>query len=174
MAWLMGVARTWREDARMNNNSPPPPPGNRALRKGRHSEPGRIYHLTATTQNRAPIFADHHAAWAACRRFEDRGVLGDARLLAWVLMPDHAHWLLELGMSRALPKVVESLKSASARDANTAIGRRGPLWARAYHDRALRQEDDLRTVARYIIANPLRAGLVQRIGDYPYWNAIWL
>jgi hypothetical protein len=29
-------------------------------------------------------------------------------------------------------------------------------------------------MARYIIANPLRAGLVDRIGDYPLWDAMWL
>ena len=29
-------------------------------------------------------------------------------------------------------------------------------------------------VARYVIANPKRAGLVERVGDYPYWDAIWL
>ena len=32
----------------------------------------------------------------------------------------------------------------------------------------------LRDVARYIVANPLRAGLVERVGDYPYWDAVWL
>src|SRR5690606_2906564 len=87
MAWLMGVAHAWREDARMSTIPPMSSPGNRALRKGRYSEPGRIYHLTTTTQNRSAIFADHRAAWAACRRFEDRRLLGDARMLAWVLMP---------------------------------------------------------------------------------------
>jgi len=29
-------------------------------------------------------------------------------------------------------------------------------------------------MARYIVANPLRAGLVERIGDYPLWDATWL
>jgi hypothetical protein len=29
-------------------------------------------------------------------------------------------------------------------------------------------------VARYIVANPLRAGLVSRVGHYPFWNAVWL
>ena len=31
-----------------------------------------------------------------------------------------------------------------------------------------------RAAARYIVANPLRAGLVKQIGDYPLWDAIWL
>ena len=148
--------------------------GHRALRRGRSSLPNQVYHLTVATADRAPIFADHRAAWAVCRRFEDRRLLVGARMLAWVLMPDHSHWLLQLGESKSLQKTVESLKSSTARDANAALARRGPLWARAYHDRALRCDEDMLAIARYIIANPLRAGLVQRIGDYPSWNATYL
>lgn len=70
--------------------------------------------------------------------------------------------------------VVNRLKSASARHVNRFIGRQGALWQRAYHDHALRSEESLREVARYIIANPLRAGLAHRIGDYPFWNAVWV
>lgn len=42
------------------------------------------------------------------------------------------------------------------------------------HDRGLRGEESLIEVARYIVANPLRAGLTDRIGDYPYWDSVWL
>lgn len=38
----------------------------------------------------------------------------------------------------------------------------------------MRREDDLRAAARYIIMNPVRAGLVEKVGDYPLWDAIWL
>lgn len=148
--------------------------GHRALRKGRTSLAHHVYHLTVITAGRVPVFANPLAARAACRRFEDVALLGDARMLAWVLMPDHAHWMLQLGESKPLHKVVESLKSFSALDANAALDRRGPLWCRAYYDRALRCDQDLLTVARYIVANPLRAGLVECIGQYPYWNSIYL
>ena len=95
-------------------------------------------------------------------------------MLAWVLMSDHAHWLIQLGETEGLESLVSRLKGNSARKANAALGRRGPVWQRGFFDRALRSDDDLQVVARYVIANPLRAGLVQRIGDYPYWNAAWL
>jgi REP element-mobilizing transposase RayT len=95
-------------------------------------------------------------------------------MLAWVLMPDHAHWLLQLGEKDELGIVVNRLKSSSSRLANRVLDRQGMFWAPAYHDHALRAEEDLLNIARYIVANPLRAGLVQRIGDYPFWNAIWV
>lgn len=99
--------------------------GHRALRKGRASLPNQVYHLTTVTAGRAAVFADSGAAWTACRRFDDAALLGDARMLAWVLMPDHAHWLLRLGEAKSLQKVVESLKAFSALDANAALARRG-------------------------------------------------
>lgn len=143
------------------------------MRKGRVSLPGQIYHVTVATMQRKPVFSDFDLACAAARTFTDRAVLGDASLLSWVLMPDHAHWLLQLG-GDALPALVNRLKSASARQVNRARGKTGPVWARAYHDHAVRREEDVRTLAAYIIANPIRAGLVDRAGAYPLWDACWL
>jgi REP element-mobilizing transposase RayT len=73
-----------------------------------------------------------------------------------------------------LPALMLSTKSYSARAVNAALNRRGPLWQRGFHDRAVRREEDLQAVARYIVANPLRAGLVRRVHDYPLWDAKWL
>ena len=55
---------------------------------------------------------------------------------------------------------------------SVTLGQR--IWQRGFHDHALRAEEDIIDAARYIVANPLRAGLCQKIGDYPYWNAQWL
>ena len=89
-------------------------------------------------------------------------------------MPDHAHWLLQLGDTEPLRRVVARLKTVSAERVNACSRRMGAVWSRAYHDRALRADEDMAAVARYIVANPLRAGLGRRVGEYPYWNAIWL
>ena len=151
-----------------------PRSGHRALRKGRVSVPNCVYHLTVATAGRVSVFADPLAATAACRCFHDPALLPGARMLAGVLMPDHAHWLLQLGETERLHRVVARLKTVSAERVNAGIRRTGPVWNRAYHDRALRDDEDAAAVARYIVANPLRAGLARRVGDYPYWNAVWL
>ena len=149
-------------------------PGHAALRNGRASIGHTAYLITTTTQNRKPLFTHFPAACSAARCFEDATLLRESRMLAWVLMPDHAHWLLQLGDKDSLGEVIGRLKSASSRHTNRALNRTGPLWSKAFHDHALRAEEDLQAVARYIVANPLRAGLVRRIGDYPFWNAVWL
>ena len=148
--------------------------GHAALRKGRVSIANGIYLVTATTVERSKIFENFHAACAASQCFEDKAVLGDAAMLAWVLMPDHAHWLIGLGEHDALSVVINRIKSASARHANKVLERKGALWSKTFHDHALRVEDDLQDTARYVVANPLRAGVVKSLGEYPFWNAIWL
>ena len=148
--------------------------GHSALRRSRVSITNHIYHVTIATRAREPLFLDFHAASAAARCHQDQICLKDTIMLAWVLMPDHAHWLLQLGECDSLPAVVTRLKCATARNANRVLKRKGSLWARAYHDQALRNERQLLATARYIVANPLRAGLATQLGDYPFWNAIWL
>ena len=95
--------------------------------------------------------------------------------LAFVVMPDHVHWLFSLPVNLALSKVVGAVKSNSARQVNGSIAGQGcAVWQRGFHDHALRRGEDVLHIARYIVANPLRAGLVKRIGDYPLWDAVWI
>jgi REP element-mobilizing transposase RayT len=144
------------------------------LRKGRYSEPGREYLVTAVVHGRLPLFRDIIAARACIRALaaSERGT--DGRWLAWVLMPDHFHGLLRLGPETGLSELVRRFKGTSARAVNRTLGRHDPLWQPGFHDRALRQDEDRLAAARYIVANPLRAGLVTRLADYPHWDSIWL
>ena len=148
--------------------------GHAALRRSRYSSPQQIYHVTLVTKNRTPLFLDFDAACVAARCFQDATILDDSAMLAWVLMPDHAHCLLQLGEHDSLPALVTRLKCASARNANEVLRRKGAVWGRAYHEHAVREEAKVVPIARYLVRNPLRAGLVTRLGDYPFWNASWL
>jgi putative transposase len=148
--------------------------GHGALRRGRASIEGQVYMVTFVTQGRRPRFRSFRVARAAAGSLADIESQSDARLLCWVLMPDHFHALLELGGAEPLERVAHRLKAGMARAANRALRRGGRLWSRAFHDHALRQDEDLLATARYVVANPIRAGLVRRVGDYPFWNAVWL
>ena len=139
------------------------------LRKGRFSESGRAYLVSTVTQGRDRLFAD----WRVGREVAHALVDSPVDTLAWVLMPDHLHWLLQLH-DATLGDVVGSMKSRSARAVNARLARKGSVWQKGFHDHAVRAEEDLRALARYVVANPLRAGLVRQIGDYPLWDAHWL
>ena len=139
----------------------------RELRKGRYSQPGQIYLVTTTTLYREKVFGDFFAARLLIRTLRAESELSGCQTLAFVVMPDHLHWLLRLERGE-LSAVVGRVKSISAR----RIGR--PVWQAGFYDRALRQDEDLQAMARYVVANPLRAGLAPRLGLYPHWDAIWL
>ncbi len=150
-------------------------PGNRALRRGRVSIAGHIYHVTSRATDDTQPFRNPGSAFEACRAIHRYFLSSDAKCLAWVLMPDHAHWLIELGVTESLPDVVGTLKKAISTGVNRERQRGGEsVWQRGFHDRALRRDEDLLVAARYVVANPLRAGIVQRLGDYPWWSAVWL
>ncbi|MBS0381161.1 MAG: transposase [Proteobacteria bacterium] len=148
--------------------------GHKALRKGRGSERGRIYHVTFATVNRTPWFHDPATAMAACRTFAPSIAAADAEWMCWVLMPDHFHGLLRLHGSQDLSRCVQRLKGRATVACHAALGRQAAIWARGFHDHAMRRDEDVWAAARYIVANPERAGLVADAMQYPYWNAEWL
>ncbi|MBB3331019.1 REP element-mobilizing transposase RayT [Halomonas campaniensis] len=141
-------------------------PGRKALRTGRRSIPGHFYHITIVTRRRHPFFQEFRCACAACRMFSSPAVNAHCTTQSFVVMPDHVHWLLQLHGDLSI--AVKLYKSR----VSMAVGI--PTWEDGFHDHALRQDEDIRRIARYIVANPLRAGLVKRVGDYPYWDAVWL
>jgi REP element-mobilizing transposase RayT len=150
-----------------------PRPSSHLLRHGRCSEQGRAYLITAVTHQRCCIFTDWRLGRllvAELRRAHEQEWVNS---IAWVVMPDHFHWLVQLEQ-RTLAQLMQAIKSRSTLTINQASNRRGAFWQTGYHDRAIRDGEDLLPFARYIVANPLRAGLVEKIGDYPLWDACWL
>ncbi|VVO20929.1 REP-associated tyrosine transposase [Pseudomonas fluorescens] len=143
------------------------------LRIGRFAEQNRIYLLTTNTLDRKPVFKDFFLGRLVVEQFRAAQDLGSANSLAWVVMPDHFHWLIELQRG-SLSALMQKTKSLSTKAVNLSTGREFSLWQQGFHDRALRREEDLVKLARYIVANPLRAGLVEKLGDYPLWDAIWI
>ncbi len=147
-------------------------PHSRRLRNGRHSEAGRVYHIRLACINREPVFADFEKGRVVVGAMQQ--VESEARTLAYVVMPNHVHWLMSLEEGAELSTVVQKLKSLATRKLRDCRGVKGPIWQSGFYDRAIRREDDLPAIARYIVANPLRAGLVSSIRDYPLWDAMWL
>ena len=149
-------------------------PGTRSLRQGRFSGQNQIYHINTATIDRNPIFQTLALGRQVVRamRREDEGY--HSRTLAFVVMPDHLHWLLQLVGNRPLSGVVNTMKSFSSRRINAVLGESGSVWQKGYYDHAMRREEDLKAVARYIIANPVRAGLVGSVRQYSLWDAEWV
>ncbi|QXH46509.1 transposase [Pseudomonas xanthosomatis] len=150
-----------------------PPAQSHLLRRGRFSEPGRIYLLTTITHQRRPLFSDLRYARLVIQQLRQSDIEQTCKSLAWVVMPDHLHWLIEL-QEVTLATLMRRLKSRTGIALRRAGVRDEPIWQPGYQDRALRREEDVRKVARYIVANPLRTGLASSVRLYPHWDAVWL
>jgi len=144
------------------------------LRTGRCSETGRGYLLTTVVQGRTPLFADFDHARLAVQAMRDCDGAGLSATLAFVLMPDHLHWLVQLRRG-SLSALMGRFKSCSAAAVNRARGTPGVVvWQAGFHDHAIRDGQDIRAMARYAIGNPVRAGLVGSVGEYAHWDAVWV
>jgi len=92
------------------------------------------------------------------------------RLIAWCVMPNHVHVVARLMPGANLATVLKAWKHFSARAANQALGRRGAFWQREYYDRLIRDEQELHRAIRYVVENPVKAGLK----DWPWvWSQGW-
>ena len=144
----------------------------RYLRANRFSSPGHSYLITCVVKDRQPVFSDYHVGRMVVLEMQRLQQSGVVHSLAWVIMPDHLHWLFELE-SGSLATLMQSLKGSSAFAINRTYGAKKLTWQKGYHDRRVRIEEDLVEMARYVIANPIRAGLVEHEGAYPLWDCVW-
>ncbi len=90
------------------------------------------------------------------------------RLLAWCVMPNHVHTLVEMMVGFPLEDVVHSWKSYTAHEINRILGRRGRVWQPEGFDRYIRDEKHFNRVIGYIEDNPVSAGLVRSAEDWPW------
>lgn len=97
------------------------------------------------------------------------------RLIAWVVMPNHVHVMIEIFEGWPLDKILHSWKSYTATEANKILQRKGRFWFREYFDRYIRDEQHFANAVHYIHENPVQAGLVERAEDWLYSSAgLWL
>ena len=148
--------------------------GHHRLRIGRVSLPGQIYLVTFCTQGRRPLFADLRVASTAVVVLRDAHWWKEAKPLAWVLMPDHWHGLIQLRGTAQLSRVIGRLKGGSAHRLGALFPDLRPVWQPAFHDHALRRDEDVPDCVRYLLDNPVRAGLASSAQAYPHRGGDWL
>ena len=129
------------------------------------------YSLTFCTHRREPFFANATIVDLVLAQISRAATENQFAILAYCFMPDHLHLLVE-GQSDAsdCKKFIARAKQYSGFYFKQA--HRRTLWQRYGFEHVLRDEELSLVVARYIVANPLRAGLVQRVEDYPFVGSL--
>lgn len=88
-------------------------------------------------------------------------------LLATCIMPNHVHLLVAVLRSDAsLYRILQSLKSYTAREANLLLRRSGAFWHHESYDHVLRNDGELERTIWYILHNPVQAGLCRHWRDW--------
>jgi REP element-mobilizing transposase RayT len=104
-------------------------------------------------------------------------VMGEVRrdtgfeLHAWVVMPDHAHFVIQLRGPSKLGRVMQLIKGRFAHRYNKLSGSAGNLWQSRYHARVLRHENALNAAIEYVHYNPVAAGLVSSPEEFSWSSA---
>ena len=131
------------------------------------------YFLTWCTRARARVFTD-----AATVDLVITQVLRTAdeerfAILVYCAMPDHLHLVAAgTGPDADALRFVKRAKQRSGWAYVRNTGER--LWQRRYFERIVRDEESARAYVRYVLDNPVRAGLVNSPGEYPFiGSSIW-
>ena len=90
------------------------------------------------------------------------------RLLAWCIMPNHVHVVVEPVDGNKLGAIVQAWKSFTAHRANSVLDRSGPFWHKDYFDRFIRDEGRLARTIDYVENNPVKAGLASTADSSPW------
>lgn len=90
------------------------------------------------------------------------------RLLAWCIMPNHMHAVIEPMEGNSLGTIMHSWKSFTAKEANRLLRRDGPFWHKDYFDRYIRDEGHLSRTVEYVENNPVKAGLASSSAEWPW------
>ena len=135
------------------------------LSPGCYCVPGTFYSFTVCCHDRQPQLTGETATvvlntWREV--FENLGY----RVWCLVLMPGHLHGMVEsLDTKNALGAVVGRAKTLSSHRV-----RRHTLlkWQPKFHDHILKEHEDPRTLAEYMVNNPVRAGLIEDWTQWPW------
>jgi putative transposase len=134
----------------------------------RFTEGDYCYFVTTSIQDPLPLLRDARLCQILRKNlqfYRDRMKFG---LHGYVIMPDHVHLLITPRQPATISDIMRNFKSYTSKGIREALGIRGPIWQRRFHDRVIRSEDQFRTALDYIHLNPVQAGLVQSARDYAF------
>ena len=125
------------------------------------------YFLTFCCDCRKRLFTDADHVDLVMTQFVRAAGDENVAIIACCFMPDHVHLVVEgLRDDSDFGRFTSRAKQFSAYHYNQAFENR--LWQRYSYERVLREEESTRQVVAYVLENPVRAGLVETVHDYPH------
>ena len=133
---------------------------------GRYSRIGGCYAITTVVRDSNPVLTKPCNAEIIRHEFQTLAAEGAVLSHAWVVMPDHLHWLFQL-QDGSLGQCMQRFKLRAARAVNGHMKRSGALWQAGYYEHCIGNEEALARQARYLVENTLRKGLASTSKNIP-------
>jgi putative transposase len=125
------------------------------------------YSLTVCTHRRRCAFIDEPLVASVLLQIRRAAASNEFQLLAYCFMPDHLHLVVEARSDSAdLARFVKTWKQKTGFAYSRLTGSR--LWQVGYFDHVLRNDESTAQHVRYVLGNPVRAGLARAVGEYPF------
>ena len=144
--------------------------GSRRLRKSRTSYSYALY-LVSTAKAKGADRLDNPISFAVMvseiSRLEREGVW---EVPALVAMPTHLHMIVRLGRDQDLSHAMKLFKGRTAHKINEQNQTSGSIWYKGFHDRLIRDAENLSGYYNYLLKNPVKASLCSSPDDYPYFR----
>ncbi len=132
---------------------------------------GAPTHITARGVDDQPIFRsdlDRYELLALLRKTTGR--IG-WQVLAWCLMTTHYHLLVVVPKDPRVSWAMQTVNSVYAREFNTRHRRRGHVFGERFADTLVESGGQGKRTVDYILENPVRAGIVETVEDWP-WSGL--
>jgi len=135
----------------------------------------QVYFLTICVAGRRRVLANTQAFGVLRAELEAARERYGWAVGRFVVMPDHLHFFCASDQepeSASLSRFVGGFKQWTAKQILRAAGLPPPLWQKQFFDHLLRSSESYESKWRYVCENPVRAGLVEAVEDWPYGGEI--
>ena len=110
-----------------------------------------------------------HIVFESLRYFDGERYVVDA----YTIMPNHVHMVFTplpnaAGEYHSIASILHSIKRYTARESNRLLQRIGEFWQHESYDHFVRDDSEKLRIIRYVINNPVKAGLVQSWEDWKW------
>src|SRR5262245_48520129 len=129
---------------------------------------GLAYHAINRGNNRDRVFLDDGDRRASSRALAQTQRRYPFELFGYALMGNHFHLLLQPEPGQSISRILQSLTVAHTWRYHRRYRSVGHVWQGRFKSPVIQDDEHLLTVLRYIEANPLRAGIVGDLPDYPW------
>lgn len=140
-------------------------------RRARSFYPGVPTHMTARGVDDQPIFRsdlDRYELLALLRTVTQRV---EWQVVTWCLMTTHYHLLVIVPEQLRVSWAMQTVNSVYAREFNRRHRRRGHVFGDRFADTLVESDPHCEKTIAYILENPVRAGIVTNVEDWP-WSGL--